>query len=271
MISLGDKATWFWDLMPHDALIVSLGEILSVNTLLRKIKAKGIHGFLGFQGKILLSSIMPDELLDSLTKEKYIELISEIEPDAAMVLDCYTYIDDPLIISWQQLIRFVNNAIYAIEHVDIPLLGIIKGANPRQVSWCVEKLSEMGFRTLVLPRRELVRSGWIGKKLFDCSLEEIETCYEKEVNVLVYGKPFLKDLLENPKICFASLSWFLRAKVRDVYIGEEVESLQNNILFKCDCSFCRGRRWNEILCDVKSIALHNLSQIIGFHRYRGRS
>ncbi|HID90480.1 TPA: hypothetical protein EYP44_00790 [Candidatus Bathyarchaeota archaeon] len=105
-----------------------------------------------------------------------------------MVLDCYTYIDDPLIIPWQQLIRLVNNAIYAIEHTDIPLLGIVKGANPRQVSWCVGKLSEMGFHSLVLLRRELVRSGWIGRKLFDYSLKEIEIACEDEVKVSIYGK-----------------------------------------------------------------------------------
>ncbi|HID90410.1 TPA: hypothetical protein EYP44_00435 [Candidatus Bathyarchaeota archaeon] len=127
MIRLSDKITWFWGSITHEALIVSLGEMLSDKASLRKITAKGIHDFLGFQGKIILSSIMPDEILDSLTGRKYARLIRAVRPDAAMVLDCYTYIDDPLVISWKQLIKYVNNMVYTINNVDVPLLGIVKG------------------------------------------------------------------------------------------------------------------------------------------------
>jgi len=57
MISLGDEASCFWGSMSHNALIVSLGEMLSTNTLVKRIKAEGIHDFLGFQGRILLSPL----------------------------------------------------------------------------------------------------------------------------------------------------------------------------------------------------------------------
>lgn len=128
---------------------------------------------------------------------------------------------------------------------------------------------EMGFGTLVLPRRELVRSGWIGRKLFDYALKEIEdVSFGDQMDILVYGKPFVEDLLENPKIHFASLSWFLRAKVGEVYTEDGLRSLQNNILYKCTCSFCRGRRWNELIGDIESVALHNLAQINKVHKNR---
>ena len=80
---------------------------------------------------------MPDEKLDTLTGPKYVELLNAVRPDVAMILDCYTYIDDPLALSWSQLFRLVDNALYAVENADIPLLGIAKGANPKQVAWWI--------------------------------------------------------------------------------------------------------------------------------------
>lgn len=266
IIKLGDEATWFWDSVPHDVLIARLGEALGDEGLLKKVKAKGIHDFLNFQGKVILSTIMPDEMLDRLSKEKYVELLDAIRLDAAMILDCYTYIDDPLVVSWQQLFKSVGAVAYLADHTDIPLIGLVKGANTEQLSWCLEYLFEMNFHTLVLPRRELVRAGDVGKRLFGYVLTKIRELGYELLNLLIYGKPFLRDFIDDRKIHFASLSWYLRAEAGIVYVGDEVESLENNILYECDCEFCRGRKWNELITDVRSMALHNLAQIIDLHK-----
>ncbi|MFQ6084857.1 MAG: hypothetical protein ACE5OY_01095 [Candidatus Bathyarchaeia archaeon] len=90
---------------------------------------------------------------------------------------------------------------------------------------------------------------------------------------MIYGTPFVRDpflayLTEDPIVHFASLSWFLRAEGGMVYVRDGVGSLESNILYECDCDFCRGRRWNELLVDTKSMALHNLAQIISLHERR---
>lgn len=139
--------------------------LLAIRICSKRSRIKASTNF-SIDGKIIVSSVMPDELLDQLTGKKYVELLNAIDPDVAMILDCYTYVDDPLAISWSQIFSFVNNALYAVENTDIPLLGIVKGANQVQVSWCVDRLLEMGLRTLVLPHRELSRMGKVGKILF---------------------------------------------------------------------------------------------------------
>ena len=61
--------------MPCDALIIRLEKLLGDKELLRRVEAKGIHDFLGFDGRVITSSVMPDELLGSLTSERYVELL----------------------------------------------------------------------------------------------------------------------------------------------------------------------------------------------------
>lgn len=72
--------------------------------------SKGLHDYFGFNGKILLSTVMPDELIDRLETKDYFKLINDLKPDATMVPDNYTYTDVPLYQSWSQTIRLVSFA-----------------------------------------------------------------------------------------------------------------------------------------------------------------
>lgn len=125
IIKLDDKTSWFWDSVSYDAAIVKMERLLAIRICSKRSRIKASTNF-SIDGKIIVSSVMPDELLDQLTGKKYVELLNAIDPDVAMILDCYTYVDDPLAISWSQIFSFVNNALYAVENTDIPLLGIVK-------------------------------------------------------------------------------------------------------------------------------------------------
>ena len=96
IIRLDNRATCFWDSLPHDALVIRLEELLSSEDPFKEVKDKGIRDLLNLDGKIMASSIMPDELLDCLTGKKYVELLNAIRPEAAMAPGCCAYIDDPL-------------------------------------------------------------------------------------------------------------------------------------------------------------------------------
>jgi queuine/archaeosine tRNA-ribosyltransferase len=244
--------------------MIKLEDLLLNEDVLREIESTGIHDFLDFEGRIVLSTISPDEVLDKLDGKKYAELVSAINPDMAMTLDCYTYLDHPLEISWNQLFGFIKNAIVLMDNTDIPLLGIVKGATYKQVTWCLEHLLELGFNTLVVHYRELAREGSMGKRFFGHMLTIIgnATSGYKETDIIVYGKRFLEPNFYHPKFHFASLSWFLRAKERIIYVGEETKNLELNILYDCNCEFCGGREWRELVKDVKSLSLHNLSETI---------
>lgn len=48
---------------------------------------KGLHDYLGFNGRIFLSLVMPDELIDKLSTKDYLKLIGDLRPDATMIPD----------------------------------------------------------------------------------------------------------------------------------------------------------------------------------------
>jgi len=76
--------------------------------------------------------MMPDELIDKLETEDYFRLIEDLRPDATMIPDNYTYIDDPLFLSWSQTIHLISFA-NDILKLNIPLIGMVKGANLIQI------------------------------------------------------------------------------------------------------------------------------------------
>jgi hypothetical protein len=113
-------------------IIVRLAELIMKPNLLSEVSRRGLHDYLGFGGRVVLSTIMPDELIDELQSKDYLRFIRDLRPDATMVPDNYTYMDDPLYLSWSQTIRLVRNALSFLE-LDIPAIGLIKGATPEQV------------------------------------------------------------------------------------------------------------------------------------------
>ncbi|MBO3842509.1 MAG: hypothetical protein FGF48_08885, partial [Candidatus Brockarchaeota archaeon] len=125
---------------------------------------KGLRDYLEFNGRIFLSLVMPDELLDKLRIEDYFKLINNLRPDATMIPDNYTYVDDPLFLSWSQTVRLVSLA-NAFLKLDIPLIGLVKGANPLQVDWAIRKQVEMGYVSFAMPARELFEDNLLGDLL----------------------------------------------------------------------------------------------------------
>ena len=128
---------------------------MSNEETLRKVSSKGLHDYLGFNGRIFLSTVMPDELIDKLETKDYFKLIEDLRPDATMVPDNYTYVDDPLFLSWSQTVRLISFA-NDFFNLNTPLIGLVKGANPLQIDWAIRKQVEMGYVSFAMPARELL-------------------------------------------------------------------------------------------------------------------
>jgi len=110
-IDVNDERSWLWRHgVELPEVFVSLWQLLANEEVLRKASSKGLHDYLGFNGRIFLSMVMPDELIDKLRTEDYFRLIEKLRPDATMVPDNYAYADDPLFLSWSQTIRLVSFA-----------------------------------------------------------------------------------------------------------------------------------------------------------------
>ncbi|MEM1985210.1 MAG: hypothetical protein QXK55_02140 [Nitrososphaeria archaeon] len=118
-ISLNNKRSWFWPFLKHEVVVVRLLDLINNRKMRNNIIENGINNYLGFDGKVIISTIMLDEILNNLQVGNFIKIIKAIKPDAVMSLDTYTYIDDPLIISWKQTIRAVKNVTFLLEKCEM--------------------------------------------------------------------------------------------------------------------------------------------------------
>jgi hypothetical protein len=184
VVRLTDERSWFWDDLSLPWIVVRLAELVRDKALMQSVSSRGLHDFLGFNGKILLSTVMEDELLDELTPKGYIGMINDIRPDATMTPDSYTYIDDPLCLSWEQTMKQAAFA-SAFSELDIPVVGLIKGVIWKQIAWSAERAIELGCSSFAIPLRELAEQG-----LLDGKISAVTTALSKgkgDAQVLLYG------------------------------------------------------------------------------------
>jgi len=257
IISVTDRRSWFWDAFSFPTIFVRLGEILTTKGLLDKISKVGLHDYLGYDGKIALSTIMPDEIIDKLKPADYVRLVGHLRPDVAMVSDNHTYVDDPFYLSWSQTIRLVRYAA-ELRDIGVPVLGVIKGAISKQTQWCIERQLQLGYTSFALPVRELARLD-----LLDGYLTTTVYTLRKagaDPELLVYGLSHRIRRLKEAK--YATLSWYIHAKRRFIFVGEKTRSvLYPDIEYvACNCPACNGVRPYDLLHDVRRLSLHNLLQ-----------
>ncbi|MEM3390322.1 MAG: hypothetical protein QW491_13085 [Thermoproteota archaeon] len=267
-IDVTDSRSWFWRYgVDLPEIFVPLWQILANEKILKEVSSKGLHDFLGFNGRIFLSMVMPDELIDKLRLEDYFKLINDLRPDATMIPDNYTYVDDPLFLSWSQTVKLVSLANDFLK-LDIPLIGLVKGANHLQIDWAIRKQVEMGYVSFAMPARELLEDNLLEDLLPGAimSLRWVSKRTKIDFELLVYG---VGHRLKHREInSYSNFSWFLEAK-HGCYFkdGWSYDLRDPEIRFEeCGCEVCKGMMPQEIMdlmlsdreLGLKKLVLHNL-------------
>ncbi|MEM0162357.1 MAG: hypothetical protein QXO62_04770, partial [Thermoproteota archaeon] len=267
-IDISDKKSWFWmHGVELPEIFVPLWQLLVNETLLAEVSSKGLHDFLGFNGRIFLSMVMPDELIDKLRLEDYFKLINDLRPDATIIPDNYTYVDDPLFLSWSQTVKLISFANDFLK-LDIPLIGMVKGANHLQIDWAIKKQVEMGYVSFAMPARELLEDNLLEDLLPGAimSLRRVSKRTRRDLELLIYG---VGHRLRHKEInSYSNLSWFLEAKQGHYFKGGKLHSFKDpEIRFEeCTCEACGGMMPQELIdlmlsdkeLGLKTLALHNL-------------
>lgn len=267
-IDTTDQRSWFWrEGVQLPMIFVPLWQLLLNDAVLSKASSMGLHDYLGFNGKILLSTVMPDELIDKLTTEDYSKLIKELRPEATMVPDNYTYTDVPLHQSWSQTIRLASFANDFLE-LDVPAIGLVKGGNLRQMDWVLRKEIEMGYVSFAMPARELYIEGSMNEYLpyVLMSLKRNARVHKREFELLLYGVG--QKLRRYNGISYSNLSWFIEAKRAGYFKnGLSYDLRDPEIRFEeCFCETCKGLMPQEMLdlwiddeeACIRALAAHNL-------------
>lgn len=266
-IDVADQRSWVWrGGFQVSAVFIPLWQLLTNENVLSQASSKGLHDYLGFNGKILLSTVMPDELIDRLETKDYFKLIKELRPDATMVPDNYTYTDVPLYQSWSQTIRLVSFANDFLK-LDVPLIGLVKGANLCQMDWAVRKQVEMGYVSFAMPVRELFEEERLDEFL-PYVLQTLRRSYKRRTDfeLLLYGGG--QRLIRYKDVSSSNLSWFLRAKHGEYYWDGLFYDLRDPAIRfeECYCEACRGMMPQDIIDlwfedkehAMRILAAHNL-------------
>jgi len=261
-VDLVDQRSWVWrDGAEIDTILAPLWHLLTNWLALTAASSSGLHDYLGFHGKVVLSTVMPDELIDKLDRDRYFQLIKDLRPDATMVPDNYTYIDAPLYQSWSQTIRLVTFANDFLD-LDIPVIGLVKGAISQQYVWSLQKQVDMGYVSFALPSRELFKQGLLDGAFLSARHVLERNCPDAEL--LFYG---LAHPFRRAKANYSNLSWFIEAKhTRYIKGGKSYHMVDPEIRSnRCDCGACKGRTPVELLSlqtrygkYIRTLALHNM-------------
>ena len=139
--------------LPINVVIVRLQDIVSptykFNSILDQIKdAGGIHKHLGFDGGVILSSIMRDDILPHFTAEKYALAVNLLKPNFYTTPDCETYEGETIKLpdgrifygnvekSFEQILRSLSITRKLIHLCpDSAPLGQIKGCGMEQLKF----------------------------------------------------------------------------------------------------------------------------------------
>lgn len=261
-VDLTDERSWFWKYgTEFEAVFAPLWQLLVNKDKLSEASRSGLHDYLGFSGRILLSTVMPDELIDKLDSDQYFQLIKDLRPDVTMVPDNYTYVDMPLYQSWSQTIRLVTFANDFLD-LDVPVIGLVKGAIAQQYVWALRKQVEMGYVSFALPSRELFK-----QTLLDGAVMSARYVFDRsrpDAELLFYG---LAYPVRRVKASYSNLSWFIEANRAHIFRGGKLHDVVDPEMSseKCDCEACRGRTPSELLDlqsnhdeYVRTLAHHNL-------------
>lgn len=138
------------------AVAVMAWPFLQQKSALDKVVSKGLSDTIDFDGSIILSSVMPDELITERGVDWYIGVVKALRPSAAITWDVPTYVNHPRKASLSWLLEGLEGARKMAEGLDIPLIGLVSGADLEQVKLSSAGLEKLGFAMQALACREYV-------------------------------------------------------------------------------------------------------------------
>lgn len=119
-------------------IVVRLQDLLTTKLNLTKkanlIKqAGGLRQYLNYEGKIILSFIARDSIIENLTDYDYQDMIEAIKPDYVTTIDCPTYIGKDTEAEVQMSIASKRSLQLVSANPNITFIGLIKGSNLSQI------------------------------------------------------------------------------------------------------------------------------------------
>jgi len=267
IVPLHDVDTPCW--ANFDAVIVEFQELMK-GGILDKVLDEGIHTYLNYDGFVVLSSIMHDDLLiQNEIFDLFIKTAQRAGFDAVLGWDAPVYVDLPLYHSWVNILKGLELT-YKLHNLGKPVIALLKGNTERQISFSFEALMSMGVKNLALHASE-----YLVQFKVDPYARNVLYWYGNEArrrrikNLLILGalRPttfmFIKKAFVGvEKLSIAGLSWYLDAKKFILY-AHKCERRFVDKFFDCRCEACSSLEDPIQLLDaLKFRAWHNLNYMV---------
>jgi hypothetical protein len=193
---------------------------------LRQAKKQGIHHYLGYDGQVLLTTDVRDQLCDYLLQKPdyFVKTVNQLSPDYTTTLDSYTYCDLPTYIAAINISRTLKT-LPVLQNLQSKVIGLVLGSNSGQVLSFAKTLVGSGIKLLAYPSYELRR-------------QKLDTLLRRRIGIL---KAMLKlpimalSCSADPKKWaasadyYSSLSWFPFSRDDSTYLREGSAILRRKI------------------------------------------
>jgi hypothetical protein len=154
MLSVRDReALWrFWPEIQYDTIAVGFLDLLRMPSLLELARRHGIKQALGFKGTVIGVLIGDNSALDSLKVDSYVADVRAMGFDAATTYDDYLYVEDPENYRWSRIHNLLRKAERIVSgRLDCEIIGLAKGTNRDEISFCLRHLKDLGLNKVVFP------------------------------------------------------------------------------------------------------------------------
>jgi hypothetical protein len=191
-IKLTEPSTYRpWEHVLTPYVVVRLSEFLrgdgsNFNSRFEEVRtAGGLHTFLGYSGKILLSSIMPDKMIFGFTPQMYVECIKALHPDFYMTPDGETY-EDEVELSKKEIKRICEDTLHIVKECpeSIPF-GLVKGSTLSQIEIHTKFMRSFGIKFFVFHTGDFLRFGKL--HLLTRSMEYAKRIRKLAPYLAIYG------------------------------------------------------------------------------------
>lgn len=143
-----------------DAISISLSRLISSNKnkIIKDNYKVNLHDLLDFDGKIMLTSNIRDNLCEKLLNHsnRYIEELKILKPDIITTFDANFYIDQPLFITLYQMYRILK-ANEALGRIGIEQVCLIPPMVHPFFEIMIEKALQLNYKVLGVPLLEINR------------------------------------------------------------------------------------------------------------------
>ncbi len=235
-------------------IVVRVQDVISKKTgnpnyIFKNIKKLGgIHNFLDYNGIIILSLIMRDDLIWKFSPKQYAEIIRGLKPDTYTTVDGATYYKKEKQ-SFKELLRLSKETRELLTLCpDIKPLGQVKGCNSTQIKLHLKFLKSLGINHFIFHVGDFFREGdesMIQQAKHFCSLIK-----NKTNKLFLYGFGSQKRLID---FSFAdgyiTYSHVVTTKSGKHFIGKRKEKFNNKDFYQASIDNLK-----QMILNLKDIA-----------------